>query len=214
MRTRVSLSSAFLITVCAALLPLAASAAQDRVLINGKIFTANPQQPYAEAVSIRNGKILAVGNRHDVDASVGGGAQVVDLGGNTLLPGLIDSHVHAVYGGVGLLSADAKNNIANIDALEAFVSDAKKSGRGMRGDVLVVTGVPLGIWSQNAALNARFNGVAYANQPLFLRGMDGHTGWSYEARRGPSRSSHRRFRCSAPRHCAISHARRGHRAAH
>ena len=182
MRIR-ALRSAILASVCAALLPLAASAAQDRVLVNGKIFTANPQQPYAEAVSIRNGKILAVGNRHDVDASVGGGAQIIDLGGKTLLPGLIDSHVHAVYGGVGLLSADAKNNIANIDALEAFVAEAKKSGRGMSGDVLVVTGVPLGIWSQNAALNARFNSSAYANQPLFLRGMDGHTGWSNEALR-------------------------------
>jgi predicted amidohydrolase YtcJ len=164
-------------------LPLAASGAQDRILTNGKIFTANPQQPYAEAVSVRDGKILAVGSRHDVDASVGAGAQVIDLGGKTLLPGLIDSHVHAVHGGVGLLSADAKNNIANIDALEAFVAQAKSSGRGMSGDVLVVTGVPLGIWSQNAALNERFNGGVYANQPLFLRGMDGHTGWSNQALR-------------------------------
>ena len=48
---------------------------------------------------------------------------------------------------------------------------------------LVVTGVPLGIWSQNAALNDHFNGGAYSNQPLFLRGMDGHTGWSNQALR-------------------------------
>jgi predicted amidohydrolase YtcJ len=183
MRTKVTLVSAFFASLCAVLLPLAASADPDRILVNGKIFTANSQQPYAEAVSIRNGRILAVGNRHDVDASVGGDAQLIDLGGKTLLPGLIDSHVHAVFGGVGLLSADARNNIANIDALEAFVADARKSGRGMSGDVLVVTGVPLGIWSQNAALNARFNGGAYANQPVFLRGMDGHTGWSNEALR-------------------------------
>ncbi len=100
-----------------------------------------------------------------------------------MLPGLIDSHVHAVFGGVGLITADAKNNIANLDALEAFVAEAKSSGRGMNGDVLVVTGVPLAIWSQNAALNARFNTGAYAKQPLFMRGMDGHTGWSNEALR-------------------------------
>src|SRR5882762_2971188 len=157
--------------------------AQDRVLANGKIFTANPQQPYAEAVSIRGGKIVAVGNRHEVDASVGSDAQVVYLGGKTLLPGLIDSHVHAVFGGVGLLSADAKNEITDIDALEAFVAQAKSSGRGMSGDVLVVSGIPLAIWSQIAALNARFNAGAYANQPLFLAGMDGHTGWSNVALR-------------------------------
>jgi predicted amidohydrolase YtcJ len=152
--------------------------AQDRILVNGKIFTANTQQPYAEAVSIRGGKILAVGSRREVDASVGADAQVVDLGGKTLLPGLIDSHIHAVMGGVGLQSADAQDNIPDIAALEAFVAQARSSGRGMSGDVLVVTGIPLAIWSQNAALNERFNTGAYANQPLYLGGMDGHTGWS------------------------------------
>ena len=89
----------------------------------------------------------------------------------------------AEVGGVGLLSADAKNEIADIAALEAFVAQAKSSGRGMSGDVLVVTGIPLAIWSQNAALNARFNAGAYANQPLYLGGMDGHTGWSNVALR-------------------------------
>jgi predicted amidohydrolase YtcJ len=159
----IRLARALLIAAGFAALSFQTALAQDRVLVNGKIFTANPQQPYAEAVSIRGGKIIAVGNRREVDASVGSDAQVVDLGGKTLLPGLIDSHVHAVMGGVGLLSADAKNEIPDIAALEAFVAQAKSSGRGMSGDVLVVTGIPLTIWSQNAALNARFNAGDYAN---------------------------------------------------
>ena len=160
-----------------------AAFAKDQVLVNGHVFTANPQQPYAEAVSVRDGRIVAVGSRSEAAASVGGDAVVTDLGGQTLLPGLIDSHMHAVFGGIGLMSADAKSDIADIDALEAFVAEAKRSGRGMNGDVLVVTGVPLDIWSQNAALNERFNSGAYAKQPLFLRGMDWHTGWSNAALR-------------------------------
>jgi predicted amidohydrolase YtcJ len=169
--------------VCLAFMTPGAAVAKDLVLVNGHIFTANPLQPYAEAVSVRDGRIVAVGSRREAVASVGGDAVVTDLGGQTLLPGLIDSHVHAVFGGIGLLSADAKSDIADMDALEAFVAEARRSGRGMNGDVLVVTGVPLGIWSQNAALNQRFNSGAYADQPLFLRGMDGHTGWSNEAMR-------------------------------
>lgn len=169
--------------VCLAFMPLGAAFAKDQVLVNGHIFTANPQQPYAEAVSVRDGRIVAVGSRSEAAASVGADASVTDLGGQTLLPGLIDSHVHAVFGGIGLLSADARSDIADIDALEAFVAEAKRSGRGMNGDVLVVTGVPLNIWSQNAALNERFNSGTYARQPLFLRGMDGHTGWSNAALR-------------------------------
>ena len=169
--------------VCLAFMPLGAAFAKDQVLVNGHIFTANPQQPYADAVSVRDGRIVAVGSRSEAAASVGADASVTDLDGRTLLPGLIDSHMHAVFGGIALLSADAKNDIADIDALEAFVAEAKRSGRGMNGDVLVVTGVPLGIWSQNAALNERFNSGAYASQPLFLRGMDWHTGWSNAALR-------------------------------
>lgn len=162
----------------------AVSAATNEILlINGKIFTGNPQSPYAESVSIRDGKIIAVGNRFDVKASVQGDAKVVDLGGKTLLPGLIDSHVHAIYGGIGLLSADAQDKIGDVAALEVFASEAKKSGRGMSGDVLVVTGVPLAIWSHIAELNERFNGGVYANQPVFFGGMDGHTGWSNAALR-------------------------------
>lgn len=166
-----------------ALLAPGAAFARDQVLVNGHLFTANPQQPYAEAVSVRDGKIVAVGSRSEAEASVGADAVVTDLGGQTLLPGLIDSHVHAVFGGIGLLSADAQSDLADLDALEAFVAEAKRSGRGMNGDVLVVTGVPLALWSQNAGLNERFNRGDYAKQPLFLRGMDGHTGWANAALR-------------------------------
>jgi predicted amidohydrolase YtcJ len=150
---------------------------QDLLLINGKIFTGNRLQPYAEAVLIRDDNILAVGNQREL-TPIANHAQVLDLDDKTLLPGLIDSHAHAVLGGVALLAADAKNETRDISELEGFVAQAKSSGRGMRGDVLVVTGIPLAIWSENDALNRRFNSGAYANQPLFLGGMDGHTGWS------------------------------------
>ncbi len=183
MRPSIRASSTSMLLACLAFAPLGAASAKDQVLVNAHIFTANPQQPYAEAVSVRDGRIVAVGSRGEVAASVGADASVTDLDGQTLLPGLIDSHVHAVFGGIGLLSADAKNDLADVDALEAFVAEAKRSGRGMNGDLLVVTGVPLGIWSHNAELNERFNAGAYADQPLFMRGMDGHTGWSNAALR-------------------------------
>ncbi len=179
--TRLDRTAACLLGV--ALLAPVAALAKDEVLVNGHVFTANPQQPYAEAVSVRDGKIVAVGSRQAVVASVGADAVVTDLGGRTLLPGLVDSHAHAVFGGIGLLSADIQGDIAGVDVLEAFVAEAKRSGRGMSGDVLVITGVPLGIWSQNAALNEQFNSGAYADQPLFLRGMDYHTGWANAALR-------------------------------
>ena len=116
------------------LLFAAGAHARDMILTHAKIFTANAHQPYAEAVSVRDGKIVAVGSRQDVNASVGTDAQVVDLDGKTLLPGLIDAHIHAVYGGVDLLSADAKDGIHSLDALAEFAAEAKRAGLGMGGN--------------------------------------------------------------------------------
>jgi predicted amidohydrolase YtcJ len=94
---------------------------------------------------------------------------------------LIDSHCHAVDGGLSLISADVGEDVSTIDELAKFVAEAKASGRGMRGEVLEVGGLPLAFWSKNKELNDRFNAGAYAVQPLLLRGMDGHTAWANKA---------------------------------
>lgn len=64
------------------------------VLINADIVTVNAAQPDAEALAVRDGKILAVGDRAAVEAAAGSGASVRDMGGQTILPGLIDGHGH------------------------------------------------------------------------------------------------------------------------
>ena len=117
----IRLNSTLSCLVCLAFMPLGAAFAKDQVLVNGHIFTANPQQPYAEAVSVRDGRIVAVGNRSEAAASVGADASVTDLGGQTLLPGLIDSHLHAVFGGISLeMFGHLHNVIHDYDAFFAF----------------------------------------------------------------------------------------------
>lgn len=150
----------------------------ERVFYNGKIFTGEPQHPYADAVAIRGDKIVAVGNRVDVAKAVGKDAEQVDLHGKTLLPGLIDSHIHAIDGGVSLISADIGDKVQTIPELATFTADAKKSGKGMRGEILLISGMPLGFWSKTDELNATFSAGVYANVPVFLQGSDGHTGWA------------------------------------
>ena len=155
--------------------------APERVFYNAKVFTSEPGQPYADAVAIRGDKIVAVGTRTEVIKAVGKSAQLVDLHGKTLLPGLIDSHTHPLHGGLSLVSADVGNNVGSIDDLVAFAADAKKSGKGMRAEILYISGIPLAYWSKTEELNARFNAGTYADQPVFLQGMDGHTGWANRA---------------------------------
>ena len=155
--------------------------ADERVLFHGKIFTGEPEHPYAESVAIRADKVVAVGNRGEVSKAVASDAEFVDLKDNFLMPGLIDSHCHAVEGGLSLISADIGENVSSVDELVAFTAEAKKSGRGMQGDILTVSGIPLAFWSKNKELNERFNAGPYANQPLLLEGMDGHTAWANKA---------------------------------
>lgn len=69
----------------------------------------------------------------------------------------------------------------SVDELAGFADEARKSGRGLQGDVLTVSGIPLAFWSKLAELNARFNTGSYADQPVFLEGMDHHTAWANRA---------------------------------
>jgi predicted amidohydrolase YtcJ len=153
----------------------------ERVFFHAKIFTAVPEHPYAEAVAIRGGQIVAVGSMPEVTKSVSAAAERIDLDGKSLFPGFIDSHSHSIDGGLGLIAADATDKVSSLDALPPFADDAKNSGRGMRGDVLEILGLPLEFWSHPDILNADFSSGAYEKQSVLLRGMDGHTAWANRA---------------------------------
>lgn len=68
----------------------------DLALINGNILTLNPVKPGAEAVAIKKDRIVGVGSNREVGLLVGEGTEVVDLGGRTVVPGFVDSHIHVV----------------------------------------------------------------------------------------------------------------------
>lgn len=72
----------------------------ELLLVNGRITTLGNARPQAAAIAVKNGRFIAVGTDADVMASRGEGSQVVDLGGRTAIPGLIDSHIHVIRGGL------------------------------------------------------------------------------------------------------------------
>jgi predicted amidohydrolase YtcJ len=153
----------------------------ERIFFHAKVFTGDPQNPYAEAVAIRGDKIVAVGNLSEVEKSVSASAERIDLEGKSLFPGFIDSHSHTIEGGLALIGADASDKVFTLQQLPPFVENAKKAGRGMRGDILEIQGLPLEFWSHPDVLNADFSTGAYAAQYILLRGMDGHTSWANRA---------------------------------
>jgi hypothetical protein len=153
----------------------------ERIFFHAKVFTGDPQNPYAEAVAIRGDKIVAVGNLAEVERVASAKAKRVDLEGKSLFPGFIDSHSHSIDGGLGLIGADASEKVETLEQLAPFVDEAKKAGRGMRGDILEIQGMPLAFWSHLDVLNAEFSAGAYEKQYILLRGMDGHTSWANRA---------------------------------
>src|SRR5215469_16950157 len=68
----------------------------DAVLINGKILTADAAFSTQQALAVRDGKIAAVGTTAQIRKLAGAKTTVIDLGGRTVIPGLIDSHMHAI----------------------------------------------------------------------------------------------------------------------
>ncbi len=66
----------------------------DVLYKNGKIFTSDKENLYGEAMAVKDGKVAWVGM--EADADLAGAAEVVDLGGKRVLPGFVDSHMHAI----------------------------------------------------------------------------------------------------------------------
>lgn len=81
----------------------------DMILINGKIWTVDPQQPSTQAVAVSNSRILAVGSNKDINKHRGPDTQVLDLKGKLVLPGFHDNHTHFVSAGFNLMSIDLKD---------------------------------------------------------------------------------------------------------
>ena len=73
--------------------------APGTVYTNGYIYTVNPEQPHAEALAVRDGKITAVGSNDEVQALVSDETRVVDLDGRMLMPGIHDMHAHPMEAG-------------------------------------------------------------------------------------------------------------------
>ncbi len=170
-----------ILLICADSSLWAQGSSGERIFFHAKVFTGDPQNPYAEAVAIRGDKIIAVGNFPEVVKSVSENAERIDLEGKSLFPGFVDSHSHSIQGGLSLISADASEKVKSLNDLPPFAADAKKTGKGMRGDILEILGLPLEFWSHCDFLNAQFSTGVYEKQSVLLRGMDGHTAWANRA---------------------------------
>jgi len=81
----------------------------DVVFRGGTVWTGEADGTRAEALAVRDGRILVVGDQGTIESLVGPDTRVVELDGRTLLPGFVDGHTHFLSGGFQLSSVDLRD---------------------------------------------------------------------------------------------------------
>jgi len=141
------------------------------LLVNGKIWTGNPQQPEAEAVAIRGNRILAVGSTSDILQLKLADTQALDLHGKRVVAGFNDAHVHFYFGGANLTSPQLRYSKSQEDFRNTLEAYAKRLpvGRWITG----------GSWDHEnwtpADLPTRqLIDAVTPSWPVFINRLDGH----------------------------------------
>lgn len=124
----------------------------DTIYTGGPIITVDDAQPSAEAVSVKDGRILAVGALADMIAHQDDTTKVFDLNGKTMVPGFVDSHGHVLFGGLQALSANLlappDGDVTDIASLQQTLRDWVAENE----DTVEQTGVIIGFGYDNAQL--------------------------------------------------------------
>lgn len=144
----------------------------DMVLINGVIHTMDAEQPVVSAVAVRDNRILATGADETMRARLPE-ADVIDLGGRCVLPGLIDAHLHAEWTALGLKNVDAEaptlDELLHRVAARAAITPA---GQWIRGH-----GWNQNVWGGIFPTKAELDRVA-PEHPIYLSAKSGHAAWA------------------------------------
>lgn len=147
------------------------TAPADLVVTNARVYTADEARPLAEAFAVRDGRVVFVGSKQEAAVLKGANTRVIDAGGHTVIPGMVDAHAH--FGGLAqkLRAVDLVGTRSYDEVIARVVERAKSVPKGMwiegRG------------WDQNAWGDTRFPthdklSGAVPDHPVVLTRVDGH----------------------------------------
>ena len=148
-----------------------AAAPPSVVFINGNIYTANEKQPRAEAIAVAGDRITFVGKNADARKLAGEGTRIVDLRGQTVLPGLTDAHCHIF----GIGEREMHLNLEGTNTRAEFLAKVKERvaqaepGKWVTGRGWIET-----FWSPPDFPSAADLDAIAPENPVFLTRADGH----------------------------------------
>jgi len=149
-------------------------AGADLILTNARVYTVEAKQPWAEAVAVKDGRIIAVGSSATVGKLRGAATKTVDLGGKLVLPAFGDAHVHPLFGALSRSRCPLQDGqtIADYQALiakcvAAAPGDGAIYGVGWSDALFPPNGIP-----RKELLDA-----VTTTRPLIFESVGGHTYW-------------------------------------
>jgi predicted amidohydrolase YtcJ len=108
----------------------------DTVFLNGFLWTVDPNQPKAEALAVKDNKILSVGSSSEIKKMIGDTTRVIDLKGAFVLPGFTDCHTHFIDGGFSLSSIQ----LGDVRSKEGFRDRIKGKARELGPNAWILNG--------------------------------------------------------------------------
>jgi predicted amidohydrolase YtcJ len=173
---RIAICMRLAVTAVIALLP-GGLLASDLVLTGGHIYTANPARPFVQAAAITGGRIEVVGNDDEVRRAAGR-ATVVDLHGRTVIPGIIDSHVHLLYGALALhgLNLSTPESSITPDQGEVLVTKLREYAAAHPADKVIFARADFGTVPPLAPTRELLD-RAVADRPVIVHNTSEHALW-------------------------------------
>jgi predicted amidohydrolase YtcJ len=147
----------------------------DIIVIHGHVYTEDPKKPWAQAVAIYRGKIVAVGDDPEIERRRGMGTKVINAGGKLVLPGIVDCHVHFLDGSLSLgrVNLEGSKDAADIQKRLREYADQRPGD-----DWILGRGWNYAMFAPEALPQKKYLDELFPSRPVFLEGFDGHTYWA------------------------------------
>ena len=145
----------------------------DLVVVNGRVLTMDDDNPVAEAVAVKDGVIVAIGNRASIEELKGPTTKVVDAQGGSVLPGFIEAHMH-LFGGAAELDNLHLAGVHGFDALRDAIQDFAAKRPDAR--LLIGAGVDYAILPEPVTRHDLDRIIP--DRPFAMSASDHHTMWA------------------------------------
>ncbi len=146
----------------------------NTVFLNGKVYTVNPRQPWAQAVAVRGDQIVYVGDNAGARAFIGKGSRAIDLKGKLLLPGFVESHIHVLMGA----ATTSGVTLTMTDTLEDIQRKLKAYADANPGKPAIFGSAYNGLLFGEAGPKREWLDAVVADRPVILADHTVHTMWA------------------------------------